>query len=83
MTSINATTLRKNLYSIISQVNENCSPVTITNSHGKGAVLIGEDEWSSIEETLFLNGVPQLAERLTAQNNDDMHETVSEDELEW
>ena len=45
MGSITATATRKDLYNFISRINENCGPVTITNSRGKGAVLIGEDEW--------------------------------------
>ena len=44
MGSITATATRKDLYNFISRINENCAPVTITNSRGKGAVLIGEDE---------------------------------------
>lgn len=52
MGSITATAARKDLYNIIARVNENCAPITITNSKGKSAVLIGEDEWAAIEETL-------------------------------
>lgn len=39
MTSITATALRQNIYQTIAQVNENCTPIAITNSKGKGAVL--------------------------------------------
>lgn len=49
MTSISATALRKDIYNIIAQTNENCAPIAITNTKGKGAVLIGEDEWAAIE----------------------------------
>ena len=63
MTSISATALRKDLYNIIAQANESCTPVAITNTRGKGAVLVGEDEWAAIEETLYLMGVPGMASR--------------------
>ena len=52
MTSITATALRQNIYQTIAQVNENCTPIAITNSKGKGAVLVGESDWAAIEETL-------------------------------
>ena len=57
MTSITATALRKNLYNTIARVNEDCTPIAITTSKGKGAVLIGEDDWAAIEETLYLLGI--------------------------
>ena len=64
MTSITATALRQNIYQTIAQVNENCTPIAITNSKGKGAVLVGESDWAAIEETLFLNGIPGMSESL-------------------
>ena len=35
MTSISATALRKDIYNIIAQTNENCAPIAITNTKGK------------------------------------------------
>ena len=36
--------------------------ITIVNNKGKNAVLISEDEWKSIEETLYLSSIPGLVE---------------------
>jgi antitoxin YefM len=83
MTSITATALRKDIYKIIAGVNEDCAPVTITNSRGKSAVLIGEDDWASIQETLYLNGIPGMAESILAGADEDASECVSAAELEW
>lgn len=66
MTSITATALRQDIYQTIARVNEDCTPIAITNSKGKGAVLIGEDEWAAIEETLYLTSIPGMAESLQA-----------------
>lgn len=60
MTSISATAARGDLYNVIARVNEECKPITITNSKGKSAVLIGEDEWAAIEETLYLESIPGM-----------------------
>ena len=83
MGSITATAARKDLYNLIASVNENCAPIAITNSRGKGAVLIGEDEWAAIEETLYLNSIPGMAESLTANMAEPLSECVGEDALEW
>lgn len=83
MTSISATALRKDLYNIIAQANESCTPVAITNTRGKGAVLVGEDEWAAIEEALYLMGVPGMAESLIEGRDTPAEDCVDESELEW
>ena len=62
MTSITATAARKDIYNLIARVNEDCKPIAITSSRGKGAVLVGEDDWAAIEETLYIMGIPGMAE---------------------
>lgn len=83
MTSMSATALRRDLYNTIDRVNEDCTPVAITNSRGKGAVLVGEDEWAAIEETLYLMGIPGMAESLVAGRDESDEECVPESELDW
>ena len=83
MTSVTATAFRKDMYNIIAQTNENCAPIAITNSRGKGAVLVGEDEWAAIEETLNLMGIPGVAQSLIEGRDASLDECVSEDELDW
>lgn len=83
MNSITATQARANLFKIISFVNENSQPVTLTNSRGKNAVLIGEDDWNSICETIYLNSVPGLADSLVKGKNSPVENCLSESEVEW
>ena len=58
MSTINITNARANLYQLVSEVNVGFNPITIVNNKGKNAVLISEDEWKNIEETLFLSSIP-------------------------
>ena len=58
MSSINVTNARKNLYRIVESVNESHEPVHITGN--SSAVLIGEEDWKSIEETLHLLSIPGM-----------------------
>ena len=83
MTSITATALRQNIYQTIAQVNASSTPIAITNSKGKGAVLVGEDDWAAIEETLYLSSIPGMNEVLREGMNTDPDSCVPESDLEW
>ena len=83
MGSVSATAARKDLYNLIAQVNENSAHVTITNNRGKGAVLIGEDGWAAIEETLYLNNIPGMSASLEAGMAESLEDCVDEADLEW
>ena len=62
MSTINITNARQNLFQLVAEVNVGFNPITIVNNKGKNAVLISEDEWKSIEETLYLSSIPGLVE---------------------
>ena len=62
MTAISVTRARENIYQILSEVNNSSQPITITNNRGKNAVLISEDDWNAIQETLYLNSIPSIIE---------------------
>jgi len=57
MTTINATEARANLYNLIEQALD--EPVRITSKRGT-VVMISEEEWENILETIYLTGVPGL-----------------------
>lgn len=63
MAAVSATSARANLYRLIDQVNEESEPLTITGQRGN-AVLVGEEDWRAIQETLFLESVPGLAKSI-------------------
>ena len=62
MSTINITNARQNLFQLVSDVNVGYNPITIVNSKGDNAVLISENEWKNIEETLYLSSIPGLVE---------------------
>ena len=66
MTSISITKARANLYQTVSEVNESSQPITITNNRGKNAVLVGEEDWKAIQETLYLNSIPGMSQSILA-----------------
>ena len=66
MTSISITKARAKLNQIVSEVNESSQPITITNNRGKNAVLVGEEDWKAIQETLYLNSIPDMSQSILA-----------------
>ena len=80
MTTLNSTEARSNLYGLIAQVNESHEPVTITGKKGN-AILISEDDWSAINETLMLLNIKGMRESII----DGMQTPIDEcnQDLEW
>ena len=62
MNTINITNARQNLFQLVADVNVGFNPITIVNNKGKNAVLISEDEWKNIEETLYLSSISGLVD---------------------
>lgn len=63
MSTVTVTQARANLYRLIDQVNTEAEPLMITGQRGN-AVLIGEEDWRAIQETLYLEHIPGMAESL-------------------
>ena len=83
MTAITATKARENIYQLIQEVNSNCIPITITNSKGKNAVLIGEEDWKAIEETLYLMSIPGMPESIIDGGKTAIEDCLEENEVDW
>jgi len=80
MTILNATEARSKLYGLIDETTNSHQPIVITGKRGN-AVLISEDDWNAINETLHLLSVPGLRESIL----NGMKEPISEcsTELDW
>ena len=83
MSTINITNARANLYQLVSDVNVGFNPITIVNNKGKNAVLISEDEWNSIEETLYLSSIPGLVNNINDIRKNWSKAEVFSDAEEW
>ena len=85
MSTINITNARASLYQLVSDVNVGFNPITIVNNKGKNAVLISEDEWKNIEETLFLSSIPGYVDNIhNIRKNEDWESAKKyEKDEEW
>jgi len=80
MTTLNVTEARANLYKLIDDATVNHEPVVITGKRGN-AVLLAEDDWNAINETLHLLSVPGMRESIL----EGMQESIdgAATELNW
>ena len=69
MTTVTATKARNNLCSLIDEANESHMPIQITGKRGN-AVLISEDDWRAISETMHLSMVPGMVESIVEGMNE-------------
>lgn len=80
MTNITVTEARKKLYTLLDEVALSHEPVQIAGKRNS-AVLVSEDDWRAIKETLFLLGIPGMRESI----REGMQTPIEgcEEELDW
>ncbi|MDD5089913.1 MAG: type II toxin-antitoxin system Phd/YefM family antitoxin [Candidatus Wallbacteria bacterium] len=59
MTTLTASRARAMLYKLIDQASETHDPVQITGKRNS-AVLVSEEDWNAIQETLYLLSIPGM-----------------------
>ena len=82
MTTTTITNFRKNVYSMVENTVRFNEPVHITTKDGN-AVMISEEEYLGLIETLYLTSIPGMKEKLIEGLNTPLTETVSEEEVVW
>lgn len=80
MAVITASEARANLYRLIDDAASSHQPLVILGKRNR-AVLIAEEDWTAIQETLFLLSVPGMRESI----RDGLDSPVDEcrEELDW
>jgi prevent-host-death family protein len=63
MKTISASKARANLYRLLDEAASSKEPIQITGKRGN-AVLLAEENWRSISETLYLLSIPGLRESI-------------------
>ncbi|MCP4090942.1 MAG: type II toxin-antitoxin system Phd/YefM family antitoxin [Gammaproteobacteria bacterium] len=80
MTILNATEARSKLYSLIDEAASTHQPIIITGKRGN-AVLVSEEDWNSIAETMHLLSVPGMRESIKEGLNTPLSEC--DERLDW
>lgn len=63
MSTLTASEARTQLYKLIDEVSLHHEPVLITGKR-HNAILVSEEDWSSMQETLFLMSIPNMRESI-------------------
>ena len=82
MTNTNITNFRKNIYEMLETAIEYNEPINISTKKGN-AVVLSEEDYNSLMETLYIESVPGLKDEIMKRANDSEKEFVDEDEVEW
>ncbi len=73
MEIIKASDARANLFNLVEQVNKDHLPRCIISLKGE-AILISKADWDSIQETLYLQSIPNLINDIReSEHEDDWH----------
>lgn len=82
MKSMNVTNFRKDIFKVLEDTVKYNSVVNVSTKEGN-AVLMSEDDYEGIMETLYLSSIPGLKESIVEGLNAGPEEYVSEDDVEW
>ncbi len=80
MTILNATEARTRLYSLIDETASTHQPIVIRGKRSN-AVLLSEEDWNAINETLYLMSVPGMRESIVKGMATDISECSKD--LDW
>ena len=80
MSTITATEARKRLYTLVDDVAESHDPIQIVGKRNS-AVLVSEEDWRAIQETLYLTSIPGMRKSIRDGLKTPVEEC--EEELDW
>lgn len=71
---------RSNIYKIMDETAETHQPIMITGKRNN-VVMLSEEDWNAIEETLYLNSIPGMASSI--QEAMDAPDSEFSEDIEW
>ena len=82
MLNTNVTSFRKDIFNILEQTIKFNEPVNVSTKDGN-AVVISEEDYNGLMETLYLSSAPSVKESIVEGLNTPLSECVAESEVEW
>ena len=82
MLNTNVTNFRKNIFSLLEQTIKYNEPVNISTKEGN-AVVISEEDYNGMMETLYLSSNPEQREKIIAGLHTSLDDCLKENEVEW
>jgi prevent-host-death family protein len=82
MKTLSISEARANLFKLVERVSQSHQPVHIHGRHSN-AVLLSEEDFNAIQETLYLMRVPGLYEDLKEGLKTSPEECIPDSDLKW
>ena len=80
MKTISVSQARANLYKLLEEASESHEPLVITGKRGN-AVLVSEEDWRAVQETLYLLSIPGMRESIREGLETPVEECT--EDLDW
>ncbi|MCZ7602709.1 MAG: type II toxin-antitoxin system Phd/YefM family antitoxin [Melioribacteraceae bacterium] len=80
MKTITATEARANIYKLIDAASTENEPIQITGKRSN-AILLSEDDWRAIQETLYLVSIPGMRDSIIKGMKEPLEK--SSEKLKW
>lgn len=82
MINTNVTHFRKNVSTLLEQTLKFNEPIHVSTKNGN-VVVLSEDDYRSILETLEMNANPVMKQKLLEGKDTPLSECIPESEVEW
>ena len=82
MTNVNVTSFRKDIYKLLDNAIKYNEPINVSTKNGN-AVILSEEEYNNLMETLYIESVPNLKKEILERANGSDDDFLSENEVEW
>lgn len=80
MKNINISQARTKLFSLVDEVHDSNEPVHIKGKR-HNAVLVSEDDWNSLQETVYLTSIPGVRESILKGRKETLGQCTTK--LKW
>ena len=82
MTNINITNFRKDIYELVKQTIKYNEPINISTKDGN-VILLSEEDYKGLIETLYIESIPKLKEKILEAGKEPLENCLTEDEVDW
>lgn len=82
MTNVNATNFRKNLFEYLNQAVDYNDVINVSTRNGN-AIVMSEEDYNGLMETLYLLGHPGTREEILAGRKTPVKDCVPLEEVDW
>ena len=83
MKHITANTAGSDFFTVLDTVTRHNEPVTIVSDSDQVAVLISMEEWSGLQETLYLQSIPGMVDSIKAADAESFEDGIDASDVDF